>query len=58
MDFEIVEEVTHVETIASSTGIRERARLRRQYGHGRWRKIEGVARLRLIDGPIRLAEIH
>ncbi len=58
MDFEIVGEITHIETIASGTGIRERARLRRQYGHSRWRKLKGVARVRLIDGTIRLAEIQ
>jgi hypothetical protein len=55
MDFEIVGKIAHVETIASGTGIRERACSRRQYGHGRWRKIKGVVRLHLIDGTIRLA---
>jgi len=39
-------------------GVRERARPRRQYGQGRWRKRKGVARVRLIDGTLRLAEIH
>jgi hypothetical protein len=54
MDFEIVGKTAHVETIASGTGIREHACSRRQYGHGRWRKNEGLARLRLINGIIRL----
>jgi hypothetical protein len=58
MDFEIIGEVTQIETIASGSGVRDRARLRRQYGQGRWRKLKGVARVRLIDGAIRLAEIH
>jgi len=58
MDFEIVGEVTDVETIVSGRGVRDRARLRRQYGRGRWRKLKGVANVRLIDGTIRLAEIH
>jgi hypothetical protein len=58
MDFEIVGEITSTETIASGSGVRERARLRRQYGQGRWRKRKGVARVRLIDGTLRLAEIH
>jgi hypothetical protein len=58
MDFEIVGEVTDVETIASGRGVRDRARLRRQYGRGRWRKRKGVANVRLIDGTIRLAEVH
>lgn len=58
MDFEIVSEITHIETIASGSGVRNRARLHKQYGQGRWRKLKGVARVRLVDGTIRLAEIH
>ena len=58
MDFEIVGEITQIETIARGSSIRGRARLRRQYGQGRWRKLKGVAYVRLIDGSVRLAEIH
>lgn len=58
MDFEIVSDITDVETIASGTGVRDRARLRKQYGKGRWRKLKGVAKVRLLSGRIRLAEIH
>jgi hypothetical protein len=58
MDFEIIGEITHTETIASGSGVRERARLRRQHGQGRWRKLKGIARVRLINGAIRLAEVH
>ena len=58
MDFEIVGEITDVEIIAAGTGVRDRARLRKQYGGGRWRKLKGVARVRLRSGRIRLAEIH
>ena len=58
MDFEIIGEVTDVETIASGRGVRDRARLSRQYGKGRWRKLKGVANVRLVDGTIRLAEVH
>ena len=58
MDFEIVSDITDVETIAVGTGVRDRARLRRQYGRGRWRKMKGVARVRLLSGRVRLAEIH
>lgn len=58
MDFTIVGEVTNVETIASGRGVRDRARLRRQYGRGRWRKLKGVAAVRLVDGTIRTAEVH
>jgi hypothetical protein len=58
MDFEIIGEIARLETIATGSGVRDRARLRKQYGQGRWRKLKGVARVRLVDGTIRLAEIH
>ncbi len=58
MGFEIVSEITDIETIAAGTGVRDRARLRKQYGRGRWRKLKGVARVRLKSGRIRLAEVH
>lgn len=52
MRFEILGEVTDVETFAAGSGIREIARLRRIYGRGRWRKRNGTARARLSDGSI------
>jgi hypothetical protein len=58
MDFELVGEISRIETIASGSGVRDRARLRRHYGQGRWRKRKGIARIRLVDGTMRLAEIH
>jgi hypothetical protein len=58
MDFESLGRVRNVETIASGPGIRELGRLRRRYGKGRWRKRKGVARVRLQDGSIHVAEIH
>ena len=58
MDFEIVGEITVVETIAAGKGIRDLRRLRRNYGKGRWRKVKGIARIRLASGRIRLAELH
>jgi hypothetical protein len=58
MDFELVSEIAGIETIATGTGVRDRARLRKQYGRGRWRKLKGIAQVRLLSGRIRLAEIH
>ncbi|MDI6794960.1 MAG: hypothetical protein QME81_19180 [bacterium] len=58
MDFEFASEIAHIETIARDVSVRDRVRLRKQYGDGRWRKLKGVARVRLIDGMIRLAEVH
>lgn len=58
MYFEIVGEVTHVETFAAGSSIREIERLRKRYGRGRWRKRKGIARVRLEDGTVVLAEVH
>ncbi len=58
MHFTIIGEVTQVETFAAGSGIREVARLRRLYGRGRWRKRKGMARVRLEDGAVLLAEVH
>jgi hypothetical protein len=58
MDFDIVGQLTEIETIAIGSGIRDLSRLQKQYGVGRWRKRKGVARVRLLDGAVRLAEIH
>ena len=58
MPFEIVGEITEVEIIATGRSIREVSRLRRQYGQGRWRKLKGIAYVRLDDGRVRLAELH
>lgn len=51
---------TKTELIAAGTGITppERARLRREHGNGRWRKMKGLARVELSDGWIGLAEVH
>jgi hypothetical protein len=58
MSFEIVGEISHIETIAVGRRIRELPRLRRQYGTGRWRKLKGVAVVRLRSGAVRRAEVH
>ena len=56
--FEIIGEVTSVEIIAVSNGIRDLQRLIKSYGDGRWRKLKGVATVRLRNGRVRRAEIH
>lgn len=58
MHFQILGEITHPETFAVGSAIREIARLRKLYGKGRWRKRKGIARVRLDDGSVFLAEIH
>ena len=58
MHFEIIGDITDVEPIAVGSAIREVVRLRRQYGRGRWRKLKGMALIRLANGRIRRAELH
>ncbi len=58
MYFEIIGDITHAETFATGTSIREIDRLRKLYGRGRWRKRKGIARVRLEDGSIFVAEVH
>ena len=58
MDFEIIGDISDIETFAVGRGIRERRRLQRRYGKGRWRKRKGRAGVRLADGTIRDAELH
>ena len=58
MRFEILGEISDIETFAAGSGIREIALLRRVYGRGRCRKRKGIARVRLADGTIDSAEVH
>jgi hypothetical protein len=58
MYFTIVGDVSSVQTIAAGSGIREKARLRKAYGRGRWLKRKGVANVRLPSGEIAVAEVH
>ncbi|MBD2082984.1 hypothetical protein [Leptolyngbya sp. FACHB-17] len=58
MNFEIIGEIDDIETIANGKGIRDLARLRKQYGKAKWRKLKGTAMIRLESGDVRLAELH
>jgi hypothetical protein len=58
MHSEIIGDSTDIEPIAVGSAIREVARLRKQYGRGRWRKLKGIALIRLANGRIRRAELH
>ncbi len=58
MQFEIIGDITHVETFAVGNAIREIDRLRRTYGRGRWRKRKGITTVRLADGTLHQAEVH
>lgn len=57
-EIEIIGEITEVKTIAVGRSIRELDRLQRIYGKGRWRKLKGIATVRLPDDTTIFAEIH
>ena len=54
----IVSPLTVIENIAISRSIREVKRLRRLHGGRRWRKVKGSAQVELLNGEVRLAELH
>ena len=58
MDFEIIGEITAVQTIASGRGVHARRYLIRLYGPGNWRKMKGVALVRTPSGSLRHSEVH
>ena len=58
MHFEVVGEIEDIQVIAIGGRIREVMRLHRQYGTGRWRKLKGLATVRLQNGTLRRAEVH
>ena len=58
MDFKIVGQIKNIEPIAVGRGVRDRARLNKLHGKGRWRKLKGFATVRLPDDTIHKAEVH
>jgi hypothetical protein len=58
MNFEIIGKIIEIETIAVGSSIRILPVLQRRFGKGRWRKLKGIAQVRLSDGTIRLSEVH
>ena len=58
MHFEIIGEIEEVEIMAVGGSIRDIMRLQKQFGRGRWRKLKGIAKVRLQSGRIRKAELH
>ena len=58
MNFEIIGEIQEIVTIAVGRSIRDLVRLKKVYGPGRWRKLKGIARVRLQSGRVRLVELH
>jgi hypothetical protein len=58
MYFDVLGGIEHVQVIAIGGRIREVLRLRRQFGSARWRKLKGIATVRLQSGRVCRAEVH
>ena len=58
MDFEVVGQIKNIEPIAAGRAVRDRSRLNKLHGKGRWRKLKGFATVRLPDDTIHKAEVH
>ena len=58
MHFEILGEISDVETFAAGLEFARSPGCEEAMGRGRWRKRKGIARVRLVDGTIRLAKVH
>ncbi len=58
MTFDIIDEIKEINTIAKGSGIRELTRLKKYYGPGNWKKMKGIAHIRLSSGKVKLAELH
>ena len=57
-EVEIVGKIEQIETIAEGSSIHSLEQLRESHGPGRWRKLKGVAQVRLPDDTIWTAEVH
>jgi hypothetical protein len=55
---EVVGKIYDVRIIAVGGAIRDLPRLQKKFGTGRWRKLKGIALVRLENGSICTAEIH
>lgn len=57
-NFQVIGKIVDTEVIAVQHSIYVLDFLQGAYGRGRWRKLKGVATVKLEDGRIRLAEVH
>jgi hypothetical protein len=56
--FDIIGKIEEIQTIAVGGRIQDIMRIHKQYGPGRWRKLKGVANVRLQSGRVCKAEVH
>ena len=58
MPFEVVGPIESIAVIASGHGMRDRQRLRARHGGRHWRKLKGIAVIRIEDGRLYEAGLH
>ena len=58
MKFDIIDEIKEIELIAKGSRIRNLTRLKKIYGLVNWKKMKGIAHIRLPSGKVKLAELH
>ena len=57
-DFTIIGPIAEIEILAIGSKIRILPFLQESFGRGRWRKLKGLATVRLESGDVRRAEVH
>ncbi len=58
MFFKILGRIGNIEIICKGRGIRDLKRIKKMYGKGNWRKLKGIATIKLGNGKIKVAELH
>lgn len=58
MKFDVVSPIERIEAIATGPNVKVRSFLNKAYGRARWRKMKGVATVRLLNGQLRRVELH
>jgi hypothetical protein len=58
MDFELIGDLSDIETIAVNLSNRENTDLKARFGGRQWRKLKGFGTVRLSNGSVRKAEVH
>ncbi len=56
--FELAGQISNIEIIAAGPGVRVQSHLRKMYGGRRWRKLKGIAMVRVPNGTLRRVELH
>lgn len=58
MHFKILGKIENIEVISKGRGICDLKRIKKMYGKGNWRKLKGIATIKLRNGKIKVAELH